>query len=102
MITLNNTTQMAKNFVKRYLDATCTSVEGFYKNCSNTKRQAEQRIKDRMLHADGRAYGYYILGGSDHTFTAGWLLHANEDHKHYLIIETANNTYKIDVEGIYE
>lgn len=102
MITLNNTTQNAKFYVQRYLDADCTSVDNFYKHCSDTKRQAEQRIKDRMYHADGHAYGYYILGGSCMQFTAGYILHSNEDHRHYLIVETAYNTYKIDVEGIFE
>ena len=55
-----------------------------------------------MCYADGNAYGYYILGGSCYTFTAGWILHSNEDHKHYLIVETADNIYQIDIEGIFE
>ena len=102
MTKLNSTTQKAKGYIKAYLNADCTSVDYFYNNCSTAKHNAEREIKARMCHANGYAYGYYILGGSRQQYAAGWILHADEDNKHYLIIDTGKNIYKIDVEGMLE
>ena len=101
MINLNNTTKRAQGFIQSYLNAKAVTMRALYNKPSSAKWEAEKRIYGRMASVNGKAYNYRAWGATSFCFTAGYMLESPSGN-HYLIVETASNTYKIDVEGIID
>lgn len=72
--------------ISQYKRATHTSVNEYYKSCSDAKRSAEYRIKHEMVDNDGTRYR--IMCGSCHQFTCGYCYKL--DDKWYLRVHTVS------------
>lgn len=72
---------------------TCDSVTTFYKNCSYLKIRAEKNIIERMKNEKG--VGYRVLNGNTYHFTCAYLAFDKKDGTAILVVDTAENTYRI-------
>ena len=88
------TTAQAREYIRRYNNSTCYSVENAYKNPSPAKCLAEEYIKIRMNKAG--AFHYRILGANCMEFSAGYMM--GDEKGVYLIVETHYNIYYVELE----
>ena len=88
------TTAQARDYIRRYENSTCYSVENAYKNPTPAKRLAEEYIKIRMDKAG--VFGFRILGASRMEFSAGYMI--GDEKCVYLIVETHYNIYCVELE----
>lgn len=65
-----------------YKCAVCTSLESFYKSCSEAKLAAERIIKSRML--DDKGTRYRIVSGDRMRFTCAYCFFNSDTGKWYL------------------
>ena len=88
---LNKTTKKAEAWINGYFQSSCFSVLDFYGRCSDEKREAEKRIRNRMIENDYT--DYRVIGGKCFYFTCGYM----SRDENTLYIETASNIFEIDL-----
>lgn len=90
---LNKTTQKAEGWIKQYFNSSCFSVRDFYGRCSDEKISIERKIREKMYQ--NKCTDYRVLNGNCFYFTCGYM----DKHENILYIETACNTFEIDLRG---
>ena len=91
MTKLNKTTERAEHWIKTYFNSSCFSVLDFYSKPSSSKIRIEQKIKNKMI--ENNCIDYRVLSGNSSFFTCGYM----DKNENILYIETAYNTYEIDL-----
>lgn len=80
-------------YVQKYIHSECTSVEQYYKKCSDLKISIEQSIKKQMFNRNGKRYR--ILGGSYFLFICAYVYPKNNTW--LLRIETRSSSYELEL-----
>lgn len=88
---LNNTTQKAQAWIRKFNNSTCYSVTNFYGRCSTEKINVEKQIQKRMI--ENNCYNFRIINGNCFYFTCGYM---SKDNK-VLYIETVENIFSIEL-----
>ena len=89
-----------RQHISQYKRSIYTSVNEYYKSCSDAKRQAERRIKHDMIDNNGTCYR--IMYGSWQQFTCGYCYKL--DDKWYLRVHTISGytDYELTEEEVNE
>lgn len=80
-------------YIQKYINSECTSVEHYYKKCSDLKISIEQSIKRQMSNRNGKRYR--VLGGSCYYFICAYVYPKNNTW--LLVVETRSNSYKLEL-----
>ena len=80
-------------YYKQWKNSNCTELWQVYSTYSHYKHKAMENIKSYMAKVDG--YGLRILGHNCSQFSCGYI--ATIDGEQCFVVETAQNTYKINL-----
>lgn len=91
--TLKKNSTKANHYINEYNNAKYTSIYHCYCKPSYHKEKAEENCLARCREFNG--YGYRVLSFNTCVFIAGYI--AEMDAKTWLVVETAQNIYKIEL-----